>query len=192
MNTKSAATVIKLVFLLVTPAALWGCEQGTSPPGTTDGPGRGLAEGKAPRAASEIHPCSLVTTEEVIAAFFGGSAVTMPAPDRTTCAYTVTMGAGALNSPRVGSLVVSVTSADSPRFQLFDSTADERTQAQPIAGLGDRALLLMSRDRPDDGPKAIRVLKGDVYFTIAMSTSGEPVSTELLKALADKALSRLP
>lgn len=85
-----------------------------------------------------------------------------------------------------------VVTADSPQFQKFGSASDQGTETKAVTGIGDRAVLFMSRAKSDEGAKAIQVLKGNLYVAIGMSTSSAPVSIDVLKTLATKALSRLP
>ena len=87
---------------------------------------------------------------------------------------------------------MTVVTSDSTQFQDFGSAKDERTETKPVSGLGDRAVLFMSRDMPDKGAKAIQVLKGNMYIAIGMSSSSAPVSVDVLKTLAGNALNRLP
>ncbi|HKY42505.1 MAG TPA: hypothetical protein VJM50_05390 [Pyrinomonadaceae bacterium] len=84
-----------------------------------------------------------------------------------------------------------VVTSDSPQFEKFGLT-DASNEAKPVSGLGDRAVVIMSRDRPDEGAKAIQVLKGNMYVAVGMTTSINPVSVDTLTSLAAKAVSRMP
>jgi hypothetical protein len=143
--------------------------------------------GCAPKTISKIEPCGLITKEEAASAL-GGNVEVTPTPNVKACAYSLV---GSANATRYGSIIVRVVTSDSPQFQKFGST-DDRNATKPIAGIGDRAVLLMSRERPDEGAKAMQVLKGNVYISIGMSTSSSPVSEDVLKSLAAKAVGRLP
>ena len=138
--------------------------------------------------AVKIQPCNLITKAEAGAALGGEVAVTEQ-PDRTGCSYDLVPGA---NGTRFGSIALFLVSSDSPQFEKFGLTEDARTEATPVAGLGDKAVLFMSKDKPDEGAKAIQVLKGKVYVAIGVSTSGAAVSEETLKSLGAKAVGRLP
>jgi hypothetical protein len=192
VNATGASTVTKLIPLLVIPAILLGCGQRTTPPAVG---GNSAATPAGSQASSitdkKIHPCSLITKEEAKAALGSRGEVKLVSDD-AVCGYSVSAETGVANKADTTSIVVHVVTADSPQFQKFELAADDRTQTQPVSGLGEKALLFFSRDSPDKSPIAIRVLKGKVYFAIAMSSSSEPVQVEVLKALAAKALSRLP
>ena len=142
------------------------------------------------RAATKIDLCSLVTKEEAAAALGGDVEVTLR-PDGKVCAYDL-VPAGSGKATRYGSIAVMVVTSDSVEFQKFGVSKDARTAAKPVSGVGERAVIFMSKERPDDGAKAIQALKGNVYVGIGMGTSTTPVSEDVLKTLATKALSRLP
>lgn len=137
----------------------------------------------------KIQPCNLLTKEEVGAALSGEVAVT-PKPDHNGCSYDLVLGSP--NVTRFGSVVVLLVTSDSPQFEKFGVSQDIRTQATPVSGLGDRAVLFTSRDHPDQGAKAIQILKGNVYVGIGVSTAGPPVTNETLVSLGAKAISRVP
>ena len=143
-----------------------------------------------PKAATKIDLCSLITREEAAAAL-GGDVGVIPPSDVNACTYSL-VARGSSNASRNGNIVVLVVTSDSVEFQKFGVSRDARTEAKPINGVGDRAVLFMSKERPDEGAKAIQALKGNVYVAIGMSTSTPPVSEDVLKSLATKALSRLP
>jgi hypothetical protein len=161
---------IKLVLLIVLLLYLCGCAAKSSLPG---------------KASTKIEPCSLITKQEAAAALGGDIEVT-PTPEKNACVY------GVVNATRNGSIVVIVVTSDSDEFQKFGVSRDAGTEAKPISGVGDRAVIFMSKERPNEGAKAIQALKGNVYVAIGMSTSTSPVSEDVLKSLAAKALSRLP
>jgi hypothetical protein len=143
-----------------------------------------------PGSATKIDPCSLITKEDAAAAW-GGDVELAPTPDHKTCAYNL-LTKGSANTTRYGSIVVKVVTSESPEFQKFGLATDSSTEAQPISGVGERAVLFQSKDRPDEGARAMQVLKGNVYLAIGMATSNPPVSVDVLKQLAVKAVSRLP
>lgn len=163
-------TAIKLTFLIGVSLYLSGCKPKSS--------------------AAKIQPCNLITKEEAAAAL-GGPVEVQAKPEENACAYSL-VGTGSTKQTHFGSLIVLVVTADSPRFQKFGVTEDARTQTKPVAGVGDRAVLFMSRDHPDISPKALQVMKGNMYVAVAISTSNPPVSEDALKTLAAKALTRLP
>ena len=165
---------IKLILLIVGFVSLCGCASRAS----------SLA-----KATAKIDSCSLITKEEAAAALDGDIEVTLT--DKA-CAYSGVATRSSSNATRHGNIVVIVVTSDSPEFQKFGLSHDEDTVAKSISGLGDRAVLFESRARPDEGARAIQVLKGNVYVAIGMSTSPRPVSVDVLKSLAAKALSRLP
>ena len=162
--------MLKLILIIVVSLYLGGCAARSSP----------LA-----KANTKIEPCSLLTKEEAAAALNGNIEVALTADPRT-CGYSLVAPA------RYASIVVVVVTPDSPDFQKFGSSQDERTDAKPISGVGDKAVLFMSKVSPDKGAKAMHVLKGNLYLGIGMSTSTPPVSEDVLKSLAVKAVSRLP
>lgn len=132
----------------------------------------------------EIDPCNLIKKDEAIAAL--ESNIVMPTLRDGFCVYSTDTHSDTYN----GVILVGVITKDSPKFQDFALVADD-TQLQEVSGLGDKAVLLMSKDAPDKGSKAIRVLKGDLYFVISMSPSSHS-SVATLKLLAANALNRLP
>ena len=160
----------KLILLIVSLFCLSGC----------------ASRAASPRTAANIDLCSLVSREEAAAALGGDVEVTSKAGDKV-CAYSL-----AVTDPsRDGSIVVMVVTSDSVEFQKFGTSKDARTQATLIAGIGDKAVLFTSRERPEEGAKAMQVLKGNAFIAIGMSST-VPVSEDVLKTLAAKALSRLP
>ncbi len=163
---------MKIILLIVVFLFLGGCRAKTSS-----------------TAIANIDPCSLITKEEAAAALGGAVVVTPKAND--VCGYSM-VATGSSNAARHGSIVVKVVTSDSPDFQKFGSTTSDRTQATPISGVGDKAVLFMDRDKPDEGAKGMQILKGNKFVAIGLSTSSLPVSEDVLKALAAKALSRLP
>jgi len=165
----------KLILLIVLSLSLNGCA---------------LKASSAAKSPAKIEPCSLLTKEEAAAALEGNVEVG-PTEDPRGCSYNLAP-TGSANAKRYGSIVVVVITSDSPDFQKFGSSQDVSTAARPISGIGDKAVLFMSKASPDKGAKAMQVLKGNLYFGIGMSTSTPPVSDEVLKSLAVKALSRLP
>ena len=165
----------KLILLIVVSLSLGGCA---------------LKVSSAAKSPTKIEPCSLLTKEEAAAALEGNVQVG-PTADRRGCSYDL-VPTGSANAKRYGSIVVVVITPDSPDFQKFGSSQDDSTAAKPISGIGDKAVLFMSKASPDKGAKAMHVLKGNLYLGIGMSTSTPPVSEEVLKSLAVKALSRLP
>jgi len=165
----------KLILLIVLSLSLNGCA---------------LKASSAAKSPGKIEPCSLLTKEEAAAALEGNVEVG-PTEDRRACGYNLAP-TGSANAKRYGSIVVVVITSDSPDFQKFGSSQDVSTAVRPISGIGDKAVLFMSKASPDKGAKAMQVLKGNLYFGIGMSTSTPPVSEEVLKSLAVKALSRLP
>jgi hypothetical protein len=162
----------KLILLIVVSLSLGGCAARSS----------SLA-----KATRKIEPCSLLTKEEAAAALGGNIEVALTADSRT-CGYNLV----APNTARYASIVVVVVSPDSPDFQKFGASQDNRTDGRPVSGVGDKAILFMSKVNPDKGAKAMHVLKGNLYLGIGMSTSTTPVSEDVLKSLAVKAVSRLP
>lgn len=162
----------KLILLIVVSVSLAGCVARSA----------SLA-----KANTKIEPCSLLTKEEAAAALNGYIEVALSADPRT-CSYNLV----APNTARYASIVVVVVTPDSPDFQKFGASQDARTDAKPISGVGDKAVLFMSKTNPDKGAKAMHVLKGNLYLGIGMSTSTPPVSEDVLKSLAVKAVSRLP
>jgi hypothetical protein len=162
----------KLILLIVVALSLSGCVARSS----------SLA-----KATGKIEPCSLLTKEEAAAALGGKIQISLTADSRT-CSYNL----AATNGTRYASIVVVVVTPDSPDFQKFGSSQDSRTDGKPISGIGDKAILFMSKVSPDKGAKAMQVLKGNLYLGIGMSTSTPPVSEDVLKSLAMKAVSRLP
>ena len=167
--------MLKLILLIVVSFYVGGCTARSS----------SLA-----KANTKIEPCSLLTKEEAAAALNGNIEVSLTADPRT-CGYSL-VAPGSANTARYASIVVVVVTPDSPDFQKFGSSQDERTDAKPIAGVGDKAVLFMSKVSPDKGAKAMHVLRGNLYVGIGMSTSTPPVSEDVLKSLAVKAVSRLP
>jgi len=158
--------MLRLILLIVVALPLGGCASRASSLAT---------------ATAKIDFCSLITREEAAAALGGDIEVTLP-PDGKACVY----------STGNGSIVVLAVTSDSADFQKFGMSRDARTVAKPISGVGDKAIILMSKEKPDEGAKAIQALKGNVYVAIGMSASTPPVSEDVLKTLAMKALSRLP
>jgi len=189
INASGASTAIKLTFLFVISVYLWGCGLRTSSHATANKSDTISPTGQT-SSTTKIQPCSLITREEARAALGGDVEVTVT-PNDNVCAYAF-VETSSSNGTRAGSIVVNVVTADALQFQKFGSATDDRTETKPVSGLGDRAVLFMSRDSPDKGAKAIQVLKGNLYFAIGMSTSSTPVSIDALKTLAEKALSRLP
>ena len=188
INASSVYTAIKFSILFAASFYLWGCEPRTSP-ATADKSGRIPPAGKT-SSTTKIQPCSLITREEAGAAL-GGDIEVRVTSDDNVCTYEL-VGTSSSSGTLMGTIVVIVVTADSPQFQKFGSATDDRTETKPVSGLGDRAVLFMSRDMPDKGAKAIQVLRGNMYVAIGMSTSSPPVSIDALKTLAAKALSRLP
>jgi len=163
---------MKIILLSVVFLFLAGCAAKTSP------------------ATGKIEPCSLITKEEAAAAL-GGKVEVTPKADNDACAYSL-VTSGSANAARYDTIVVKVVTSDSPDFQKFGSTKGDRTVAKPISGLGAKAVLFMDRDKPDEGAKAMQILKGNKFVAIGLSTSSVPVSEDVLKTHAAKALSRLP
>jgi len=176
LNTKLASTAVKITFLILASFYLLGCRSTTSSPANE-------------QTSSSTKRCSLITKEEAEAALGGEVGVT-ESPDQNGCSYDLVPGSA--NGARFGSIVVLVVTSDSPQFEKFGLTEDPRTEATPVSGLGDKAVLFMSRDTPDEGAKAIQILKGKMYVAIGVSASSPPVSVDTLKSLGAKALSRLP
>lgn len=155
---------MKIIFLIFVFLCMGGCAAKTS--------------------TAKIELCRLITKEEAAAAL-GGNVEVTPGVEDKACGYNLVAKGSS------GSIVVMVVTSDSPDFQKFGSTKGDRTVAKRISGLGDRAVLFMDRDRPDEGAKAMQILKGNVFVAIGMKTSSAPVSVDVLKTLAAKALSRL-
>jgi|GEM_PF-6779549 len=179
MNNKRATVyaTLKIMLLIIAFFAFCGCRPRASSTEQTS-------------STAKTEPCSLITKEEVAAASGDNVAVT-PHPDHNACAYDLVPTSAPKGTLR-GTIVVVVFTPDSPQFAKFGLSSDDRTEAKPISGLGDKAVLFTSKKSPDQGAKAIQVLKGKHYIAVGVSTADPPVSVDTLTSLAARALSRLP
>lgn len=170
MNDKRTRVYVTLeLTLLIVCFAVYGCKSHATPASS----------------AGKIDPCSLLTKEEVAAAT-GDDVDVTPKPDQNACAYDL-LETGSDKSR--GAIVVVVFTPGSPQFARFGLTSDDRTEAKPISGLGDKAVLMSSKASPGKGPKALQVMKGEHRIAIGASAT---VSMDALTSLAAKAISRLP
>ena len=134
-----------------------------------------VANTTAKEKTGDINPCSLLTQEEISAVL--GQPVTeakVVSTPRPNCNYAV----------GDGSLTVFVFSDPSAAggFQAGKTIQDAHTEA--VAGIGDDAYW-----SPDI--KTLNVLKNHIYFTVQFYGIRSP-SKETMKALAQKAMMRLP
>ena len=175
------ATAYQLAFLLFALSCLMGCSakrsSSANAASTNSSGGQSFAKVNTPH-------CSLITREEAAAALGGTVDVT---PQDDLCAYDLT---GSAN--KNGSLIVSIVTSASPRFKEFGVLKSDRSVMRTVSGVGDKAVIFMSKEYPGIGPKAIQVLKGDKYVAIGMSASDGRVSDDVLKSLATSAVQRLP
>ena len=141
-------------------------------------------------SAGKIEPCSLLTKEEVATAS-GDSVNVTRQPDQNACSYDL-LTAGSRKDNLRGVIVVAVFPPDSPQYAKFGLPFDDRTEAKPISGVGDKAVLFSSKASPEKGAKAIQVMKGDHRIAVCVSTADPPISIDTLTSLAAKATSRLP
>jgi hypothetical protein len=155
----------KFIVTLLLVALMSACSESHSP----------IVNTKPAERTAEINPCSLLTREEIEAVLGHdvSEAKVQPSP-RPNCEYSV----------GEGSVTVFVFNDPSAAggFQVGKTMQDAKTE--PVQDTGDQAYW-----SPDI--QALNVLKGDIYFTVQFYRvpSG---SKETMKALAQKAVTRLP
>jgi len=169
---------VKIALLVMLAFAVCGCRNKPSAVSATDP--------KSPQA--KIDPCRLLTSEEVAAAS-GDKVEVTPEPKDNACSYDLL---AAPNGNTRAAIVVVVIPPDSPHYAKFGLSSDQRTQATPLSGLGDRAVLFTNKATPDGGAKAIQIMKGSTFIAVGVSASTPAVSTDIVKSLAAKAVSRVP
>ena len=157
--------VIKILLLTTLAICFVACSERPSPP----------TNSKSAETVSSIDPCSLLTKEEV-GTVLGQevSEVKVRSAPKPNCQYSV--GDGAVT------VFVFTDPSAAGGFQTGKTMQDVHTEA--VTGLGNEAYWT-----PDI--KTLNVLKGNVYFTVQFYgvSSG---SKETMKALAQKAATRLP
>ena len=157
--------VVKILFLTTLAICFVACSDRPSPPTNT----------RPAETISSIDPCSLITKEEV-GTVLGQevSEAKVRSSPRPNCQYSV--GEGSVT------VFVFTDATAAGGFQAGKTMQDAHTEV--VSGIGDEAYW-----SPDI--KTLNVLKGNIYFTVQFYgvSSG---SKETMKALAQKAASRLP
>ena len=157
--------IIKILFLTTSAICLVACSERPSPPTNT----------KPAETVSSIDPCSLLTKEEV-GTVLGQevSEAKVRSSPKPNCQYSV--GEGSVT------VFVFTDPSAAGGFQTGKTMQDVHTEV--VTGVGSEAYW-----SPDI--KTLNVLKGNIYFTVQFYgvSSG---SKETMKALAQKAATRLP
>jgi hypothetical protein len=191
MNMRYGHSFIKIALLIAVLPVLTSCGHLGSAPSRTNDDGRAAYRNTNGTAARKVGACALITKEEAAAVL--GKAITEATPESTNpvgsiCGYT---------SAAKTTLVINLfqPSVRLGTAKMWTQQKENEAPVRSVPGIGDDAFEVIA-DKPKIGtslyePK-IYVLKDSLFFVIAYETSNNSDPLPTLKALATKALSRLP
>jgi hypothetical protein len=196
-KSRLAETAILLVAASAVTIVLTACGQGNTSQDKESGKTSATANSKAttsespktqtttPQAetsgttTSSIDTCSLITKEEAKDAAAGE--VENATGDKENCRYV----------GKNGMVMIDNFPGSSPAGMDALIASRARGNAEPLAGVGDKAVLI-NPPREGINAKSVFVLKGNVVLMITVNRKSPPVTAEEMKELTAKVVSRLP
>ncbi len=130
-------------------------------------------------ATGSIDTCSLITKEEAKDAT--GGEVENATGDKENCRYV----------SKDGMVMIDNFPGSSPAGMDSLIASRGRGNAEPLAGVGDKAVLI-NPPREGINAKSVFVLKGNVVLMITVNRESPPVTADEMKELTAKVVSRLP